>query len=207
MSEATKGTVQRPHTLDLPQTDSRLSGSNFAVLTSSLSALCSLCPSCQTLVVTTFAPSNHDNMQCMFVFYKENSLADAHSLMMQLGCKRKWLFAAGEQRYTHIHSTHLSMWFALVMQCVQMRCDAMRTDAQMHRCRWFGDAMRRQEKFMRLVNRVTHSHTAPFRLWFHLMEHRRGSFLSNLLILRNQVTEAHKEYSSRIIETYSFKKC
>ena len=42
--------------------------------------------------------------------------------------------------------TLLSVWFG----------DAMRTDAQMHK---FGDAMRRQEKFMRLVNKVTHTST------------------------------------------------
>ena len=134
--------------------------------------------------------------------------------MMQLARKRN--YAAGEQRHTHIHSTHLSVWFGLVSWC------------NAYRCRWFCDAMHRGEKFMRLVNKFTllsvqfglvwwcnayrctdaqvwwcnaqtreiyaaceqsytHIHTAPFRLWFHLMEHRSsggGAFLSRVVKFR-----------------------
>ena len=73
--------------------------------------------------------------------------------MMQLARKRN--YAAGEQRHTHIHSTHLSVWFGLVSWC------------NAYRCRWFCDAMHRGEKFMRLVNNL-HSFQCSL-VWFGLV--------------------------------------
>ena len=100
--------------------------------------------------------------------------------MMQLARKKK---------LCHIHTPFTVVWFG----------DAMRTDAQMHiadglvmQCVklhmvWFKCSSQTREIYAACEQSYTHIHAAPFRLWFHLMEHRSiggGAFLSSVVKFR-----------------------
>ena len=186
MSEATKDTRSNDRTLDLPQTDSHLSLDQISRLSPHLSPLC--CPSLPLSFLLS-PRRHHlvpppTNVYCLLLRKGTKFISRYTQFDDAIGPQEK---LCGWWTTSHTHSLHTPfsvVWFGFVMQCVQMQMvlwcnaqrreiyaaceqiytpfsvvwfgDAMRTDAQMHK---FGDAMRRQEKFMRLVNKVTHTST------------------------------------------------
>ena len=126
------GTVQWPHhCTPLAQTD-QLSSldqiSRFSphllhfICYSSAHLLCPLPPlssSSPPCVLFPFHPWHHTMYICLLQRKgtKFINFTDAHGLMMQVACKRNWLYARWTELHTHPHT----LWFGLVMQCAGQR--------------------------------------------------------------------------------------